>query len=214
MYSGESGNCMHVNGSLHIVLGSDYCNMNGKDVFGSPIAIDGLEHFTISLPGSCLKTSLPIRRDFRDYSSQEQQMFFNALNKLRQQPSLMSRKNKYYDYVQVHNMGNLWFHGSPHFLPWHRLFLSLFEQDLRNISGNKSLTLPYWSWGGDSSTWFKKSGILSPTLFGTTGSLQNSYCVNDGFMNGTWVPVDGQSNPCLMRTYNATNETSLYNEEW
>ena len=35
-------------------------------------------------------------------------------------------------------------HGVPYFLAWHRGFIALFEQQLRIISGNDGLMLPYW----------------------------------------------------------------------
>ena len=40
-------------------------------------------------------------------------------------------------------------HRGPAFLPWHRQFLRLFEQDLQRISGNADLAIPYWDWEVD-----------------------------------------------------------------
>jgi tyrosinase len=37
-------------------------------------------------------------------------------------------------------------HGIPYFLAWHRGYLYYFEQQLRAVSGNKSLVLPYWDY--------------------------------------------------------------------
>jgi tyrosinase len=37
-------------------------------------------------------------------------------------------------------------HGIAYFLAWHRGYLYYFEQQLRAISGNKSLVLPYWDY--------------------------------------------------------------------
>jgi hypothetical protein len=36
--------------------------------------------------------------------------------------------------------------GNPEFLIWHRLYIYYFERVLRDASGSKTLTLPYWDW--------------------------------------------------------------------
>jgi plastocyanin len=42
---------------------------------------------------------------------------------------------------------NLWCqHWSWFFLPWHRMYLYLFERILRDASGDPTLTLPYWNY--------------------------------------------------------------------
>lgn len=40
-------------------------------------------------------------------------------------------------------------HGKDYFLAWHRGYLSLFEQQLRKISGSATLRLPYWDYFAD-----------------------------------------------------------------
>ena len=40
-------------------------------------------------------------------------------------------------------------HRGPAFLPWHRQFLQLFEEDLQRVSGNPALAIPYWDWEVD-----------------------------------------------------------------
>jgi len=37
-------------------------------------------------------------------------------------------------------------HGVPYFISWHRGYLYHFEQQLRTVSGNPNLTLPYWDY--------------------------------------------------------------------
>lgn len=37
-------------------------------------------------------------------------------------------------------------HGIPYFFAWHRGYLYYFEQQLRAVSGNRSLVLPYWDY--------------------------------------------------------------------
>ena len=71
-------------------------------------------------------------------------------------------------------------HRSPAFLPWHRVFLRLFEKDLQFADKQRGkdgkITLPYWNWIHDtdwdetskSSVWHKENfGGFIDTLEGT-----------------------------------------------
>lgn len=71
-------------------------------------------------------------------------------------------------------------HRSPMFLPWHRVFLRLFEKDLqfadKQLGNNGKITLPYWNFCRDndwdetakSSVWHKENfGGFSDTAEGT-----------------------------------------------
>jgi len=40
-------------------------------------------------------------------------------------------------------------HGCWWFLPWHRAFLAVTEWKLRALSGDATLSLPYWNWSND-----------------------------------------------------------------
>ncbi|XP_007534569.3 tyrosinase [Erinaceus europaeus] len=37
-------------------------------------------------------------------------------------------------------------HEAPGFLPWHRLFLLLWEQEIQKLTGDQNFTIPYWDW--------------------------------------------------------------------
>ncbi|XP_065277983.1 tyrosinase [Emys orbicularis] len=37
-------------------------------------------------------------------------------------------------------------HEAPGFLPWHRLFLLLWEHEIQKITGDENFTIPYWDW--------------------------------------------------------------------
>uniref|UniRef100_A0A8D0GLE9 Tyrosinase n=1 Tax=Sphenodon punctatus TaxID=8508 RepID=A0A8D0GLE9_SPHPU len=37
-------------------------------------------------------------------------------------------------------------HEAPGFLPWHRLFLLLWEHEIQKITGDENFTVPYWDW--------------------------------------------------------------------
>nr|XP_033805828.1 tyrosinase [Geotrypetes seraphini] len=37
-------------------------------------------------------------------------------------------------------------HEAPGFLPWHRLFLLLWEHEIQKLTGDANFTIPYWDW--------------------------------------------------------------------
>ncbi|KAJ3330516.1 hypothetical protein HDU76_005484 [Blyttiomyces sp. JEL0837] len=214
-----SANCMRLlDDNTTIVLGTATCN--DTDILASrPKVFKGVEALVVELYGTGSKCVEPVqRKDVRDLSPVEVQDFFKGMNALRKIPSLMGRANRYIDYVSLHGIAVNWIHKTPHFLSWHRYYLALLESDLRQILNNQSFAFPYWAWGTSSTTWFEQSaGVLTPEMFGTTGSANSSYCVNDGFMKGSWVPSNGAG--CLIRSYNvsadALNErVALYSEEY
>ncbi len=71
--------------------------------------------------------------------------------------------SRYDDFVWVHHKvmmdgpndsvnggpGPNWAHRGPSFGPWHRQLLKLYEQELRSVSGDPDLSLPYWNWTKD-----------------------------------------------------------------
>lgn len=76
-------------------------------------------------------------------------------------------------------------HWCPGFLPWHRKFLQLFEEDLQGISGNSNLAIPYWDWTTDGA----ESDIWKDDFFGGNGVETKDWVVGDGpfaFDNGKW----------------------------
>lgn len=40
-------------------------------------------------------------------------------------------------------------HSGPIFLPWHRMYLVRFEQELQRVLGDPNFGLPYWDWAED-----------------------------------------------------------------
>jgi len=74
-------------------------------------------------------------------------------------------QSRYDDFVWVHmkvmmdgpnnltngGPGPNWAHHGPAFGPWHRALLKLYEAELRTVSGDPDLCLPYWNWTKDRS---------------------------------------------------------------
>jgi tyrosinase len=75
-------------------------------------------------------------------------------------------------------------HNSPLFLPWHRELLLKLEQVLRQVSGNKAITVPYWDWTDPAST----AAVFSPKFLGPDGDPNADYAVTAGpFAKGKWT---------------------------
>ncbi|KAJ3206569.1 hypothetical protein HDU67_008090 [Dinochytrium kinnereticum] len=212
LVNGASTNCIHIVNATTVQLGTDYCGAN--DVLTGSKTFTGVDSFTADM-GEPECTTPRARKDFRDLTSEEQQSFFNGLDILFKTPSLVGRKNRFHDYVALHGAGARWFHGTPYFLPWHRFYTALIEQDLQVVLKNSSFAYPFWNWGADALTWnLPATGILSPDRFGTTGNGNEGDCVIDDFSKGRWAPTNG---PCLIRGYYPEQEdasVSLYTEDY
>jgi tyrosinase len=85
-------------------------------------------------------------------------------------------------------------HASPTFLPWHRQYLILFEQMLREVSGNPRLMLPYWDWTDPEST----AAVFADDFMGGNGNPEQSYAVTTGpFRKGKWKITIQDAKPQL-----------------
>ncbi|KAI1866490.1 hypothetical protein JX265_007791 [Neoarthrinium moseri] len=80
-------------------------------------------------------------------------------------------KSLYDDFQALHISQTDYIHWVGHFLPWHRYFLWLFEQELRE-SCNYNEAVPYWDWTQDATdeASFLASPIFDPVYgFGGNG---------------------------------------------
>lgn len=104
------------------------------------------------------------RKSVYEMTLREKETFVQAILKLKYTPSPISG-NTWDTYVKWHQ--EAWFfnpipaegegngsylsysHFCPAFYPWHRQYLRLLELDLQAISGDASLSIPYWDWAMD-----------------------------------------------------------------
>lgn len=109
----------------------------------------------------------------------------------------------YDQYVQWHvdAMGNMttdpnFAHQGPAFLPWHREFILLFEQDLqvadKALGNDGSVTLPYWDWTSETSADPAVNPLWADDFLGPDGDPNNGQMVMSGPFATNTTP--GQEN--------------------
>ena len=121
-----------------------------------------------------------VRRNARDLSADEKRAFTDAVLTLKEKPSPWdSSVNAYDQFVLWHrdafHCDLMAAHMGPAFFPWHRQFLLLFEDQLREV--DPSVTLPYWDWTVDDAT---DSYLWQDDFMGGTGVAAEDYAVMDG----------------------------------
>ena len=136
--------------------------------------------FETASAGPTATIELRVRKDVKDLSPQEKADFVNAVLALKQTPSPFNPKFSYYDqFVWWHRQSFLCpimaAHMSAAFLPWHREFLLLFEDALRQVSG-KPITIPYWDWTNPNST----AAVFAPDFMGGNGKKTMRWAVMNG----------------------------------
>src|SRR5574338_912505 len=85
------------------------------------------------------------RKDQASLTDTERERFKCALNVLNQVMQ-GGGSSSFGELVEIHNILNVnrYQHGTVRFLPWHRIYLLVFEQALRSI--HPDVTIPYWDW--------------------------------------------------------------------
>ncbi len=75
-------------------------------------------------------------------------------------------------------------HMRPAFLPWHRQYLFMFENALREVSHDDSVSVPFWDWTDPAA----RAAIFSPSFMGPNGDRQQDHAVLRGpFRKSRWV---------------------------
>lgn len=135
---------------------------------------------------------LPQRKNATQMSSAERSEFVQTLLRMKTVRSQFHPTLNAYDYFvdlhvrafEGHSSGA---HQAPSFLPWHREFLRRFEAELRRVSGNPRMTLPYWDWTENGSV----EAIFSDDFLGGNGDPNRQFFVTSGpFSIGNWPMAD------------------------
>lgn len=130
---------------------------------------------------------LPKRKNAAHLSANERAEFVQTLLGMKQVPSQFEPTLSAYDYfVNLHVQAfedHSGAHMAPGFLPWHREFLRRFELEMRRVSGNPRITLPYWDWTEPGSV----EAIFTDDFLGGDGDASQQYFVVSGaFRKGNW----------------------------
>ena len=128
-----------------------------------------------------------VRKNAKDLSAQEKQDLVGAYHAMKVAPSPWDAKLSYYDqFVYWHKYAfaceNNAAHMGPAFLPWHRQFLLMFENGLRDASG-KDVTIPYWDFTDMAST----DAVFAADFLGENGDPKKGYAVQGAFGKENWV---------------------------
>lgn len=103
-----------------------------------------------SAAASTTCSSPAARVEWRNYAASDRVAFINAISCLiNDRPSNGSRfapsTNRFEDFVVTHQKLTPVVHGNGIFMLWHRAFLNVFEQALREECGfNRTIQLPWW----------------------------------------------------------------------
>jgi tyrosinase len=127
------------------------------------------------------------RKNQANLTLAEKRAFVNAILELKRRPSQLTptTASRYDDYVKIHQDAmpqdamqphGHWAHRGPAFLPWHRVFLHMFESDLQAI--DPAVALPYWNWTTDNSP---TSSIWSSDFMGGTGRREDGRVMDGPF---------------------------------
>lgn len=84
-----------------------------------------------------------IRKDYREMTGDEKEAYVDALWEMWDNGDIANFEN-----IHVNNFTPI--HRNYMFLPWHRVFVKEYEENLQAI--NPDLFIPYWDWTDDQST--------------------------------------------------------------
>ena len=129
-----------------------------------------------------------IRRDASTLSVEERSAYVNAILALKIKPSPWIEGLSVYDtFVDWHRdafvCGVSAAHMGPAFLPWHRVYLHLFQQQISEV--DPSVTIPYWNWAVDNTP---DSYVWQDDFMGGNGDKSNGEAVVTGpFQKDKWT---------------------------
>ena len=142
----------------------------------------------VATPMASPAGEMRFRRNAKDLTAEEKNAFTDAILALKSKPSPWTEGVTTYDqFVLWHrdafDCDLMAAHMGPAFFPWHRMYLHLFEEQLREV--DPSITLPYWDWTVDREI---DSYLWQDDLMGGDGDPDGDYAVVTGpFRAGEWT---------------------------
>lgn len=159
----------------------------------------------VATPGASPVAGIRVRRNAKDLTAGEKTAFTDAILALKATPSPWTAGVSTYDqFVLWHRdafeCDLMAAHMGPAFFPWHRMYLHLFEEQLRAV--DPSITLPYWDWTVDQEP---DAYLWQDDLMGGSGDPDGNYAVLTGpFRKDAWEitifdETDDEKFPHLIR---------------
>lgn len=171
----------------------------GKEAGQSPFSRVSQNAFAV---GQC-----PSRIEWRRMTDGNRRAFVNSIRCLFNRPAsgrFAGARNRYEDLVMVHQRMTPQVHMSPRFLPWHRLYVAVFEHLIRSECGYTG-PMTWWDETLDAGN-FRNSLIFRNEYFSPAALRAGNggaTCVNSGTFAGIQLsvgPGTRTNNPhCLSR---------------
>lgn len=139
-------------------------------------------------------TEVRVRKEWLTLSSAEHRSFLQAVKKLQVRPA-QGQPSKYDQLVKLYADHYEAMSASAAFLPWHRHYLHVFEQELRKL--DPTVTLPYWDWSAPSQH-PERAPIWGDDAFGGNG-MGPACCVVTGVFKA-YKPRYPEAS-CLKRSF-------------
>ena len=140
--------------------------INSKATFTTSFTSSRTSTLTTVVPTASSTATLLQRKEWRVMSPSEQLSYINAVKCLQTLPaatSLRGAKTLFDSFPATHldlvdtPQGDT-IHVVAQFLPWHRYFLYIHEQNLRSKCGYTGAQ-PYWNWSLDTTALSKSPGV-------------------------------------------------------
>ncbi|KAI0458284.1 Di-copper centre-containing protein [Xylaria acuta] len=174
-----------------------------------------------SSAATCDPSNSHVRFEWSNYSNSDRTAFVKAIKCLQDKPSGGSRytgsSNRYEDLISVHRGMTADIHQTAAFLVWHRYFVWVFEQLLRDECGFDR-AMPWWDETNHAGA-FAASDVFTTEWFGhlpaKTSDGQGT-CIESGEFAGTTLhvgPGNNNENHCLSRAVDES-QTAQCNKDF
>jgi tyrosinase len=137
-----------------------------------------------SAAAAAVCTDPSVRIEWRNYTTSDRQAFMSAIRCLLTRPpsgNFPPATNRYEDLARLHQLMRLTIHQNHIFLVWHRYYLWVYEQLLRDECGFDR-PFPWWDETLDAGRFAQADLFTSANYFGAMPAGRNgrSYCVTTG----------------------------------
>ncbi|KAI9207750.1 uncharacterized protein BJ171DRAFT_254687 [Polychytrium aggregatum] len=153
-------------------------------------------------------TKISVRRSWDALSDAEQSQFANAVNQLKKGPKVPGNTFTFDDFVNIHYTDAMNAHGVAAFLPWHRVYIKIYEEHLQRINSN--ITLPYWDWSNLKVSQSPQLSSIWGPYWGTHTYIGNN-CLQDGIA-ASWVKMypTQLAGQCIKRQWTTATTISAF----